>query len=305
MNPFSDVVATGFFIGISFMAAAVIALTVLYFTGPKLGNKNDENKNTPSDKSEPLPVVKKTDTLAKRSRFKIPNLLPKRNSKPEPPSGPLTDKILADDKAKISEKIPLSKAEAADQKETGKAGSSLTDKKTEITPAPVQSEPIAARPAADKLAQPETASSKIINPVSGTPPASPVPMAPVPKVSVPATSPPGIKDSPGAAVNPPPVNSAPEKANLEATKNVEVKEMKIETQTTPEKSTNQTEGGKPVQAAAESKPQNTSSETSFSDLFTQDEEEDEVGRLAKELADIDSDDILEESLSLINQLKRK
>ena len=54
---------------------------------------------------------------------------------------------------------------------------------------------------------------------------------------------------------------------------------------------------------ANSNPDKTSSD--FSELFTEDTEENETGRLAKELADIETDSLLETSQSLISQLKRK
>jgi hypothetical protein len=55
----------------------------------------------------------------------------------------------------------------------------------------------------------------------------------------------------------------------------------------------------------ENKPKEVKPSDDFSDLFTQDnDEENEVGRLAKELDDLDTQSILDDSLDLINQFKR-
>jgi hypothetical protein len=54
----------------------------------------------------------------------------------------------------------------------------------------------------------------------------------------------------------------------------------------------------------EEKPKNVKPDADFSELFMDDAEENESARLAKELNDIDTDDILQTSIDLISQLKK-
>jgi hypothetical protein len=52
-------------------------------------------------------------------------------------------------------------------------------------------------------------------------------------------------------------------------------------------------------------PKPSSPNTDFSELFTEDTEENETSRLAKELTDIDADSLLQTSQNLVNQFRKK
>jgi hypothetical protein len=302
MVPNSDVVAMGFFIGISFMAAAVIALTVLYFTGPRVSNQTDEDKKTSVNNSDPDLAVKVQRSPQKRLKLKITGLLPKRSPKTPPPE-PSTDKKLAENKLDTSVSLPLAKEGLFNPKDTGNAESLSGGQPPGVIAAPVQPGPNAVQPAPDNMVPMGAPASNITQTVSSPPVESSTP-DPAPKITVSETSPPAVKDVAGASANLSTAGLPQPKPNVELTNKVEVKEMKNENKATPNTSANQPETGKPAQTDVQNKAKDTSSATDFSELFTQDEEENEVSRLAKELSDVDSEEILEESLSLINQLKR-
>jgi hypothetical protein len=60
-----------------------------------------------------------------------------------------------------------------------------------------------------------------------------------------------------------------------------------------------------VNESQENRPQNQKPDMGFSELFTEDTEESEASKLVKELHDVDTNDILEMSQSLVGQFKRR
>jgi len=249
------------------MAVAVVALTLLYFAGSKIKNQIGDSQNPVSIKVESGPASKHQDPPEKRSRLKITNLLPKRKTTTPQPDKPPVEKDIAISKPDTVEKLPLPKEGPSSQTEINKAEVPLKNQPAEANHAAVQPAPVVNQPVAEPPPQ-------IINVVYGAPVAPPT-NAPV-----------------------------QEKPNSEPMKNIEVKEMKIETRATPDTPANQTDKDKPVKTEVENITKNSGSAGDFSELFTQDEEETEVSRLAKELEEVDSVDILEESRDLISQFKR-
>jgi hypothetical protein len=94
-----------------------------------------------------------------------------------------------------------------------------------------------------------------------------------------------------------PVNSAPGNPVLSPMSNTEKKEEKLPT--------NQPATENSAKKDDDDKTKSAGSMDEFSDLFTEDIEETEAMRLAKEMNDVDTEDLLQTSQDLISQFKRK
>jgi hypothetical protein len=120
---------------------------------------------------------------------------------------------------------------------------------------------------------------------------------------------PGDKEAKSeASVNPviPGVHIVNEKSGVSDVDNkAKAKEGKAETSASPVVPPVQKTNEKSEKSEADIKPKPASSSSDFSGLFTDDDiEESEADRLAKELNEVDTDDILAESLNLMSQFKR-
>jgi hypothetical protein len=137
-------------------------------------------------------------------------------------------------------------------------------------------------------------------------------------VSNPETSP--VKDSPPPVTPPnvpvaqgqtvPVTTGGMKKTSLEIKSGEAGKMAQPETGNQPQSPTinlvKENEGKKPIEdKPVENPPQDAKSDGDFGDLFAEEMEETEASRLAKELKDVDTADILQTSQSLISQFKRK
>jgi hypothetical protein len=308
MDLHSENISVGFLVGIYFLASALVALTLVYISRPRPKIQPVKNE------TEQV----KTNNLTKESRFSRRPTLPGskhlfRNSlfikkrskiikKEEPAVNPssLSENNLASQEPSVIE-TEKNKTEELQLNEI-----TLKDPKIQDKP---DSSP-------DKSSVEEKMKNKE-NPVPETKDKDKVSSHP----TEPSTSPPIIEETrlekESAGSNTPNIvsnsqketgllpNSDNQKATTESVKGAQTeKEVNNETKPIPAvplvKVVNEKQGKSEMND--KTKPENPN--TDFSELFTQDTEETEASKLAKELSDIETEDILEESLSLISQFKK-
>jgi hypothetical protein len=235
MNLYSDNAQIGFLIGIYFLASAIAALTLVYFSRPK------PKKGELKDKIEPeAPAV----IVREESRLK-----PVENG-PAPPAESAEKKIVTPSKIENSLEIKP-----------------VVDKPSENA----------------NIKMEESDMNKLIK----TPPV-------------------------GSPVHPPliTVTNAP-KAPIEGDPKFDINLKKtsqqppINTDAAGEKSKTETISAASPNQVVNENSQSSNSDSEFSELFTEDTEETEAMRLAKEMNEVDTEDLLQTSQDLISQFKRK
>jgi hypothetical protein len=277
--------ALGFFITIIFLASVVVILTLIYLSHPKLRT----------------PIVKKETSQAKTAKPKEEHLIVDKDHVVQPEN----QDTIVDDKAPAKEsketripETPVNEAKSAVNTKAESPKLATEDKKN------TGNEALKAVPDSN-------------NPPNANPPLS---QAEIDLKSKPNPETPPVKD------NPPPVTSlnvpvaqgqlAPVTAGGVEKTSLEVKSEEASKVAQPETG-NQTqspsinlikenEGKKPMEdKPVEDPPQDAKSDGDFGDLFAEEMEETEASRLAKELKDVDTADILQTSQSLVSQFKRK
>jgi hypothetical protein len=246
MDLYSDGTQVGFLIGMYFMASAIVALTLVYFSRPKPKKQHSENKLEALVQTNAAGEESQSAHSENQSQVKTLNAPAVPEAVDKPPE-PLEKK----------EELPLNKSKISDQ--------AAPEKQESLSPGGIN----------------KGGDLKKNRPL--------ITVTNAPKAQVESV---------------PPVASAPEKQILEPAKTIDAKEEKRETSTIPAAPSNQAGNANSGKSDKEDKPKPASSTTDFSDLFTEDTEESEAGRLAKELSEIDAEDVLQTSLDLINQFKR-
>jgi hypothetical protein len=277
--------ALGFFITIIFLASLVVILTLIYLSHPKLRT----------------PIVKKETRQVKTAKPKEENLIVPEDDVVQPEN---QDTIVED------------KAPAKESKETKIAETPVNEAKSASTAKP-ESPKLAAEDKKNTGNEAPIAVPDSNNLPNANPPLS---QADMNLKSKPNPETPPVKDSP-PPVTPPNVSAAqgqlaPVTAGGVEKTSLEVKSEEAGKVAQPE-TDNQTQGStinlvkenkaeKPMEDKhVENPAQDARSDGDFGDLFAEEMEETEASRLAKELKDVDTADILQTSQSLVRQFKRK
>jgi len=305
MKIFIDNSSTGFLIGIYFLALAVVALTLVYFSRPR--NNSQLVKNTPEIKEpEDSKIENSSKFTLKRSMFKMKSLFQRpnwfvklsRKSKNQPApgevvsSGPLVQEPTA---APQPLERPVSVQQPVEE----------TPNVKEVKLAPVEKSSVQAElvsPIPPKEEKPDSA------------------QLPIKEVQTDDEVKPAETNKEGAVANESkPINPSPsvidekqgskkieEKQANEVVKPAETKkEGTVATEskaTSPSLTIINEKGGS---TKVEEKQKTAATDGDFADLFSGDGDEDnEVSRLAKELNEIETRDILEDSRDLISQFKK-
>jgi hypothetical protein len=256
MNLYSDSAQVGFLVGMYFMASAIVALTLVYFSRPKPKKGDSQNKPDPLAQTNLAEVQNQPGLPENHPRAEDLEARPKPEAVSSQP-GP--EAVSRAPEPSVGKEGPaLNKAENANPEDPG------------IKESPGQGGEI----------------NKEENLKQGSPLIT-VTNAPKPQA--------------GPA---PPVAPAQDKLAAEGVKPVNTKEEKPQTNAVPAAAAGQAVTENQGKSENEAKPKTANSKDDFSELFTEDTEESEASRLAKELEDIDTEDILQTSQDLISQFKR-
>jgi hypothetical protein len=286
--------ALGFFVTVIFLASVVVVLTLIYVSHPKLGTQTAKGekgtKKIPSLKKENLSGARgdkaRTGALESAGDHSPEKLSKKEKKSDIPVQGKET-----------SEKTPALPAPSVSELVTDKK---IEAKKEEPNSVSRENEksPLTQPEAPKKTPPPDMTSGIEKPPASQNQPVSANPLAATTDVSV-------IKSF--TAPSGPPVGAKPK---LEAQLVQSVQSMKPETAVNPVSPSVPMASDNETKKATEEKlqtdpVQDSRSDGDFSDLFAEEMEENEASRLAKELGDIDTENILQTSQSLISQIRRK
>jgi hypothetical protein len=260
MNLYSESTQVGFLVAMYFMASAIVALTLVYFSRPKPKKRESHNK------VEPLEQVKSAEGQAPDQPEKDARNESIEAAKPETVQG--SPEPLA--------VVNPAKAAAASPPGPPAEKEELDLKKPKNVD----------QPAVEKQASPEQGGDlkKEENPHQKSP-----------LITV-TNAPKSQPESAAAAA------SVQEKPAAGSARPVESNEIKPETGVPPAQIGN-TVKENAAKNENEAKPKTTKADSDFSELFAEDTEETEASRLAKELEDIDTEDILKTSQDLISQIK--
>jgi hypothetical protein len=255
MTSSSDPISLGFLVGIYFLASAVVAMTLVYFSRPK-------------------PKVTGSKTRANPAKAKT------RDGSP------------------TKAPVPLSQPELA-------AGVAAPKPGPEV-----------------EAGKPDESTAKAEKPMAGAPPLQPVPSV---KDRSPRAEEPKSPEAPTApqaqaAISPTPAAGQAKMAEPEKTsENRQTAAAAGGTGIMPNTGATGAEASKPFQPnpgteikteaqgekEMEKKPQSAKPSDDFSELFTEDNsEENEVSKLARQLEEVDTQSILAESKNLIDQLRK-
>jgi hypothetical protein len=312
----------GFLAGVCFMAALVITLTVFYFNAPRPGVQVRTDKEEIPLKNAALPSKRRFPGRG----FSIPKL--KFWSKPKALSRPTEGlnkenpvKNEADTKQKARQFVASINTEARESKPQAERQPVIPSKlKIEATGANQNTESPAVKEKKKETnltaaipPNPKIDGSHGVQSNGGPGPAQTNPV-PVAQSSGTATEESGTgktvesaaktPDTPGSSVSPPAKMSNEITGRTEVDKKAQAKDPKADTNAAPVVPPVQAVNEKPASSDPGEKPKPADSSSDFSGLFTDgDIEENEAEILAKELNEIDTDDILQESLDLISQFK--
>ena len=255
----SDNMQIGFLTGIYFLASAIVGLTLVYFSRPRLKIKDLKDNLEPlvkvnvvetgiqaesqknSSSKQPEVVVKPVEISTKVDKLPEPTLV--ADKRPESTSTKEESDMI---KFEILNKRASEKPEAMVKPNTAAAGAVVQPPLITVTNAP--------------KAQAQAAA--LVKPVQDKPAQGPM-------------------------------------------NNAEVKEEKPKADTITVSPPSQTVNENSTKNDGEDKSKSANSNDDFSELFTEDTEETEATRLAKEMNDVDTDDLLQTSQDLISQFKRK
>jgi len=276
MNKYSSDFAMVFLIITYFLTGIVMSLAILYFSRSRPKNRVTENKSgslvkTKTPKAD-IPVV----SGKKRSFGETLPFIKKSDSSSQP-SKELKKEGLIVNNPNISENVIAEKAESPKEKNGN-------GQKVDLNGNLFQS-----MRASPKLDTPTDRFSIQEKSMDKENPA----LSNVPDVS-------GTQAHP--IISP---TSDQKLQNLETAKSAPAKEVKTEAGKVPTAPLIKIVNENSLKTGKEDKSNNINTANDFSQLFTdQDIEENEATKLAKELNDIETSDILEESRDLINQFKR-
>jgi hypothetical protein len=270
-------IAVGFFIGLCFMAMAVVALTILYFSNLRVRNPASKGKVEPLQEAKNDKLKNPSRSSDKRQLFRIKRFFQEHKKDSPPPMQPDSKELLVINQPGNSEIGAPKKLETLSAVEDNGKQSLPKEDPSLLIPPPGKPELSAGilpvkEPPAEKA-----------NPI-------PVPADKTPKMQSATSSPaPLIQVTPAR----------------ETGKSTNVKEVKLEIKTEPPVPAATTVNENKEKSEMENTPKPANSNTAFSELFTDNDlEESEASKLAKELNDIDTQDILEESRALMDQFKK-
>jgi hypothetical protein len=319
---------TAFLGGIYFLASVVVALTLLYyFTRPRPKNlvvknmaqpvENITSKSTRPNSSKKRSLFGKKSLFLSRSGVETPIVSAERktgennaDNKEEPNLKDQQVDKQVDAKEKTGDQkqpavqanLPPCKSQAQVQPELDKSNAALVSPTLgaeQTTSLPLNQE---------QMSRPNPP----VNPpaeVSTIQPEGSLPLDSAPDKSTNKEDTPILKgDVPNSSTTPDSLilSKTPKSVIGTALNTDQAKAALLETEIKPGGPSIKIVNEKAGVTEMENKPKEVKSSDDFSDLFTEDnDEENEVSRLAKELKDIDSRSILSDSLDLINQFKRK
>jgi hypothetical protein len=265
-----------FIIGVYILTGVVVSLTVFYFSGSRPKNRGHESKNKVSGETNTLTADKASVSLKKRQLVGTRHFLKKSKTLSPQPERPQNKKV-AENEPNISENVIREKIESPNEKVIGRDEVELKGNSVQSIVSPLKS---------DNKSNDLSLQEQIMNREN------PVPT----KIT-------DVPNSQGDSIMPNPVvekgqNLATEKSTMAQ----EVKPEAVAASTVPLiKIVNENS----LKTVKDDKSNNSSTGNDFSQLFTdEDVEENEATKLAKEMNDIDTGDILEGSRNLVNQLKR-
>ena len=260
MNLYSESTQVGFLVAMYFMASAIVALTLVYFSRPK------PKKGESHTKVEPFEQVKSAKGQAPYQ--------PEKDARNEATEAAIP--VAAHGSPEPLVVVNPAESAAVSPPEPPKEKEELDLNKPKNVNQPV----------VEKQASPEQGGDlkKEENPHQKSPL--------ITVTNAPKTQP----ESATAAA------SVQEKPADETARPVGNNEVKQENGVPPAQIGNTVKENS-AKIENEAKPKPTKADSDFSELFTEDTEETEASRLAKELEDIDTEDILKTSQDLISQIK--
>jgi hypothetical protein len=265
-----------FIIVVYLLTGVVVSLTVFYFSGSRPKNRGNESKNKASGETNTLTADKETVSLKKRQLGGTRHFLKKSKTLSPQTERPQNKKV-TENEPNISENVITKKKESPNEKVIGRDEVELKGNSVQPIVSPLKSD----TKSNDLSLQEQTMKGE-----------NPVPT----KIT-------DVPNSQGDSIIP---NTVLENGqNLETEKNTMAQEVKPEAVAASTVPLIKIVNENSLKTVKDDKSNNSSTGNDFSQLFTdEDVEENEATKLAKEMNDIDTGDILEGSRDLVNQLKR-